>query len=162
MLDKQALAAKRKEASMKARLRVQSMVLLAVLALSAGWVGAQEQKANPDEAPAVIAVKFHADWCGFCKSMGSAFEELQAKFDVQPVLYITLDHTREFNRKQSAYLAQSLGLSEIWGENGNKTGFVLLIDGKSRKVITRLTHEQSLKEMGASLLEAVKKASAKP
>lgn len=38
------------------------------------------------ETPQILAVKFHADWCGYCKAMGSVFEELQAKFDTQPVL----------------------------------------------------------------------------
>jgi thiol-disulfide isomerase/thioredoxin len=147
---------------MKSRMQGQVIALLVILALSTGWAGAQKKKVSPDEAPAVIAVKFHADWCGFCKSMGSVFEELQAKFDTQPVLFITLDHTREFNRKQSAYLAQSLGLNKVWAEHGYKTGFILLIDGKSREVLATLTHQQNLKEMGASLLEAVKKGSTKP
>lgn len=136
---------------MKATTGILVMALFALAALNTGWA----LEARADEAPAVIAVKFHADWCGYCKAMGSAFEELQAKFDTQPVLFITLDHTRDFNRKQSAYLAQSLGLGEVWAEHGNKTGFVLLIDGTTREVISKLTHEQNLKAMGAALVEAV-------
>lgn len=110
------------------------------------------------EAPQIIAVKFHADWCGYCKAMGSAFEELQAKHDAQPVLYVTLDQTREFNRRQSKFLAHALGLDDVWSEHGGKTGFVLLIDGKTRVVVAKLTHEQNLKQMGTALLEAVSKA----
>jgi thiol-disulfide isomerase/thioredoxin len=117
---------------------------------------AQEQ-AQDTNKPAVIAVKFHADWCGSCKAMGSTFEELQAKFDTLPVLYVVLDHTREFNRKQSAYLAHTMGLDDVWAEYGGKTGFVLLIDGETKEVITKLTHQQNLKEMGTLLAEAVKK-----
>tara|TARA_E500000331_G_C17267879_1_gene717890 strand:+ start:2873 stop:3037 length:165 start_codon:yes stop_codon:yes gene_type:complete len=30
-----------------------------------------------DQVPELIAIKFHADWCGSCKLMGSTFEELQ-------------------------------------------------------------------------------------
>ncbi len=110
------------------------------------------------EAPKVIAVKFHADWCGFCKTMGPAFEELQAKFDQEPVLYVEFDQTREFNRRQSAYLANTLGLQDAWKEDGGKTGFVLLIDANTKKVVQRLTHEQNLKQMGAALQDAVGKA----
>ena len=144
---------------MKIESRMPIITLLMIAVLATGWVNAQDKKSN--EVPAVIAVKFHADWCGSCKAMGGVFEELQAKFDTQPVLYITLDHTRKFNREQSAYLAQSLGLSKIWSEHGNKTGFILLIDGKKRRVISKLTKQQNLKQMGATLLEAVNKVSAK-
>ncbi len=114
---------------------------------------------NEDAAPEIIAVKFHADWCGSCKAMGNVFEELQAKFDTKPVLYVTLDHTRDFNRKQSKFLAESLGLGDVWKQNNGKTGFILLVDGKTRKVITRLKSTQTLKEMGAELVAAVEKTS---
>lgn len=92
--------------------------------------------------------------------MGGGFEDLQAKFDAQPVLYVTLDQTRDFNRQQSRYLATLLGLEKTWAEYGGKTGFILLIHAGTRAVITTLTHDQDLKQMGAALLEAVAKASA--
>ncbi|KKK88084.1 hypothetical protein LCGC14_2746740 [marine sediment metagenome] len=115
--------------------------------------------AQAEEGAKVIAVKFHADWCGYCKAMGNVFEEMQAKFDTQPVLYVTLDQTREFNRRQSKFLANALGLADIWSEHGSKTGFILLIDGKARSIIAKLTHDQDLKTMGAALTDAVNKAS---
>ena len=126
-----------------------------ITALSVGPLKAVEV-----EAPEVIAVKFHADWCGSCKVMGPVFEELQAKFDTQSVLYIVLDHTRTYNRRQSQYLVTTLGLDKVWAEYGGKTGFILLIDGESRKVLNTLTRENNLKQMGASLLAAVEHASA--
>ena len=61
--------------------------------------------------------------------MGPVFEELQAKFDTQSVLYIVLDHTRTYNRRQSQYLVATLGLDKVLAEYGGKTGFILLIDG---------------------------------
>lgn len=155
------------------------MLLVALAGAGALWVGDRKIMADviatgsAATAPAsaggadaqvraeakVIAVKFHADWCGFCKAMGNVFEEMQAKFDTQPVLYVTLDQTREFNRKQSKFLANALGLADIWSEHGGKTGFILLIDSKARSVIAKLTHDQNLKTMGAALTDAVNKAS---
>jgi hypothetical protein len=89
--------------------------------------------------------------------MGDVFEEMQAKFDREPVLWITLDQTRQNGRTQSQYLANALKMQDIWKEHGGKTGFVLLVDTESRKVVDKLTSDQSLKEMGAKLLDAVKK-----
>ncbi len=143
------------------------LVVAAVLAGSwASWSPAQEGSASQNEpeasavvGPKIIAVKFHADWCGYCKAMGGVYEEMQAKFDQQPVLWITLDQTRENNRKQSEYLAQALNMNDIWAENGGKTGFILLVNTRTRRVVDKLTHEQTLKEMGAKLVEAVQGAS---
>jgi len=118
---------------------------------------ATEQETVPDAK--VIAVKFHADWCGYCKAMGPVFEELQAKHDQEPVLYIEFDQTREFGKRQSAYMADAMGLDEVWAEHGGKTGFVLLIDATTKRVMQRLSHEQNLKQMGAALSDAVRSAS---
>jgi len=142
-------------------------LLAAAVLLTGSWASlaparAEASSAEQDEAQTsarVIAVKFHADWCGYCKAMGDVFQEMQAKFDQQPVLWVTLDHTRENDRKQSEYLAHAMGMQEIWSEHGGKTGFILLVNGKTGEVMDRLGHELSLKEMGAKLAEAVDKAS---
>lgn len=138
-----------------------SLILVIFLGfLSGAWAQTAESEPGSDGAiPAVIAVKFHADWCGSCKAMGPVFGELQNKFDTQPVLYVTFDHTQEFDRRQSKFLAMSLGLDKVWSEYGNKTGFILLVDGQTREIMTTLTHKQDLKQMGAALLEAIEKVS---
>ena len=134
--------------------------LLALIALMspAIIVRAEPEESTPGK-PKVIALKFHADWCGSCKAMGDVFEELQAKYDNEPVLYVVLDQTREYHRQQSTFMAKSLGLGPVWDEYGGKTGFILLVDGDSSQVIHKLGKHQSLKEMGASLQEAVRQTS---
>lgn len=128
-------------------------------ATTADAQAAQACTAAEMQRPKVIAIKFHADWCGYCKAMGPVFEEMQAKYDQQPVLFIELDQTREFDRRQAAYMAHALGLDSVWDEHGGKTGFVLLIDATTKRVVQRLSHEQSLKQMGAALEQAVDSAS---
>jgi len=123
---------------------------------------AQQTRVTENEAARhakVMAIKFHADWCGSCKAMGPVFEEMQAKFDREPALFIELDHTREFDRRQSAYLAHALGLDRVWKDNGGKTGFILLVDATTKSVLQRLTADQDLKQMGAALQDAVASAS---
>lgn len=134
---------------------VSAMLILTLALAGLGLSAAQDSRPTAqDDGPEIIAVKFHADWCGYCKAMGPVFEELQAKYDQQPVLFVVFDQTREFNRRQSRYLADAMGLEDVWNEHGGKTGFVLLIDAETNKVIKRLGYERSLKEMGASLLDA--------
>lgn len=140
--------------------RMRNTFILLILTAAVFTIQAGDKGKMADATPALIAVKFHADWCGSCKAMGSVFEELQAKFDTKPVLYVTLDHTRDFNRQQSKFMAQSMGLDDVWAKHGGKTGFILLIDGKSREVITTLKSTQNLKEMGAELTAAVDKITA--
>lgn len=153
--------------------RMQWMIAVLLMLLATGVVGVQflhaqaEPGSGPMEpgsgpaaaeqaaGPEVIAIKFHADWCGYCKAMGDIFDELQAKFDQEPVLYLTFDQTREHHTRQSQYLVHALGLEDVWAEYGGKTGFVLLIDGQTGEVIEQLDHEQSLSQMGESLVDAV-------
>ena len=147
-------------------LKRNAILIITVLVAMGGLAIAQsprttstQRQAASAEGPKVIAIKFHADWCGYCKAMGPVFEEMQAKYDQQPVLYVRLDQTREAGRRQAQYMAHALGMGDIWAEYGGKTGFVLLVDGTTGEVIEKLTHDQSLKAMGASLREAVRNAS---
>lgn len=126
-------------------------LLITILITGAGFLGASD-KAE------IIAVKFHADWCGSCKAMGDSFTELQAKFDSQPVLYVTLDNTREHLRQQAAWMTTQLGLGDVLKDHHGTSGFVLLIDSDSKKVLAKLTREHDLKAMGSALVEAVKTA----
>lgn len=148
-------------------LKRNSVLIITVLVAMAGLAIAQsprttstQRQASSAAGPKVIAIKFHADWCGSCKAMGPVFEEMQAKYDQQPVLYVRLDLTREAGRRQAQYMAHALGMGDdIWSEYGGKTGFVLLVDGTTGEVIEKLTPDQNLKAMGAALQDAVRNAS---
>jgi thiol-disulfide isomerase/thioredoxin len=98
-------------------------------------------------SPKIIAIKFHADWCGYCKAMGSVFTDLTNKFDGKPVLFVTLDLTNRTTQHQAELLASALGVGDIYQENQG-TGFIMLVDGQTREVSGRLTSNQTLKEMG--------------
>ena len=96
-------------------------------------------KMDQAERPTVIAVKFHADWCGSCKVIAPAFVDLANKYDGEPVLFVTFDLTNRTTTAQAEYLAAALGLSKVWSKHAPKTGYVLLIDTQTNKVVDTLT-----------------------
>ena len=100
--------------------------------------------------PKLIAVKHHGDWCGSCKKMGTTFTDLRNKFDGQPILFVTLDLTNVSTRNQSELLASALGLKTVY-QNNPGTGFILLINPQTQKVVKKLTADQDLKMMSAEI-----------
>ena len=136
-------------------------VLIALLLAGTlgGGAAVAQSKGKMDRGPQLIAVKFHADWCGWCKAMGPIFTEMHQKYEAEPVLYVQLDQTTQARARQARYLASALGLEKVWKEYGGKTGFILLIDAKTKAVVAKLTKDQNLKQMGAALQDAVKKTS---
>ncbi len=101
-------------------------------------------------SPKLIAVKHHGDWCGSCKKMGSIFTDLRNKFDGQPVLFVTLDLTNISTRNQSELLAAALGLQSVY-KNNPGTGFILLVDPKTHRVVKKLTADQDIKTMSKAI-----------
>ncbi len=121
--------------------------LVLALLLPAALVDASSTPA----APEILAVKFHADWCGSCKRMGTLFEDLRNKYDGKPVLFVELDLTNGTTRNQAEFLASALGFGDVYAANQG-TGFVLLLDGASRKQLAKLTADQDIKAMGAEIV----------
>jgi thiol-disulfide isomerase/thioredoxin len=116
---------------------------------------AQDTRAAAAAAPNVIAVKFHADWCGSCRAMGPVMTDLQNKFDGDPALFVTLDLTNNSTSHQAELHASALGLGELWASNGGKTGRVYLVDSNTGEVLSTLTKEHDLKAMSAELKDAI-------
>ena len=97
------------------------------------------QKKNNIKPPKLMAVKFHADWCKVCRAMGPVFEDLQNKMDGSDVLFIKLDFTNNQTKHQANLLGAELGLADVLKQNYRRTGFVLVIDAKTKKVLKKLT-----------------------
>lgn len=133
-----------------------SMLLIGALMMTAGGVSpalAAEEEAKVK--PTVIAVKFHADWCGSCRAMGPVFEDLANKHDTDPVLFVHLDLTDSKSTRQAGYLMRTIGAGEVWDNVGGKTGMILLLDADSKQVMRKMTRDHSFKQMSAELVEIV-------
>ena len=131
------------------------------LALVLGLVSLVSFASNParaEQAPQLLAVKFHADWCPTCRRMGTVFEDLDARFEGRPVEFVLLDRTDAATTRAAEAKVAELGLGEVWAQNPG-TGYILLIDADSREVVDELTARLDLEQMARKLEERLEAAS---
>lgn len=113
------------------------------------------QKAVPAEMPKVIALSFYADACPGCKMLKPKLAEVMADAGKQPCLFVKLDQSNKDSR-EAEFLLAALGMADLWKENAGHTGFVLLVDSKTKKVVGILTPDQEPKAMESALMAAIK------
>lgn len=107
--------------------------------------------ASADNGKAVMtdntlyAVTFHADWCGTCRKLEPELVEARANGDLdnQNVLFVTLDLTNDTTKHQAGLLASALGIGDFYESNRGKTGFVLLVNGKTGETVGRITGDMT-------------------
>ncbi len=130
------------------------ILLLSVLSIS---VIAQEKQPPKQkvEPPKVLAVLFYADWCSSCKELEPKLNKVKRDFEGKPILFTRFDLTDEFTNDQAAQYAALLGLENYYTENAGKTGYMLLIDSQSKKVLGRINKQDSPAEMKAALTKAL-------
>jgi thiol-disulfide isomerase/thioredoxin len=97
----------------------------------------------------IIAVYFYADWCGNCKVLSPKLEEAKktANLNDKDILFITLDLTNKTTIHQSIMHAKALGIGEYVQEQGSATGYLALLDPKTKKEIIRFTRESETTEI---------------
>ena len=130
-------------------------LILPILAVISLTLPAHADSSSSIPGPQIVAVKFHGDWCGSCRKMGTAFTDLQNKLDGSPILFVQLDLTNNTTKHQAVLLASTLGLSKAYTENPG-TGFVLLIDAQSKKVVKRLTADMTFKQVAAEITTLIR------
>jgi len=110
--------------------------------------------AKAARSPDLIALQFYADWCAKCQAMAPAVEGMEEEIADQPVLIVTLDQTDK-ESAQAEYLVAALGCADLWQEHAGKTGYILLIDPESKRVVSRLTAEMNAATMTSAVTEAL-------
>lgn len=106
------------------------------------------------EAPRVIALNFYADWCPGCKALKPQLDEVIAGAASQPVLFVKLDQTDKASR-QAEYTLAALGLGELWRAHAGKTGYVLLVNTQTRRVVGMLRGGLDTNALKATLASAL-------
>lgn len=108
---------------------------------------------RPAEAPRVHVVTFRTDDCEACRILEPVVAQVADEFTSEPVHFVTLDFSTPRLAKQSEYLAHSLSMDELWKNFARQSGFVLVLDGPTRKPLAKITRFD-----GADVLrEAIRK-----
>lgn len=105
---------------------------------------------SPDEAK-IIGVKMDAEWCGKCQVLNPKMDNVMPEFKDHAVLFTKFNMTDEFTTQQAGYLAQKMGLRDLFEENKGQTGYMLLLDAETHEVLKRLTSDQSEEELIADI-----------
>lgn len=134
-----------------------STLLLAAVGFASSQSGSSPSgtpKPKAAEAPSVMAVSFYASWCPGCKQLAPKVQEIVKAAAKEPCLFVTLDQSDKESR-QAEYLLASLGMGELWKEHAGKTGYVLLVDTKSKKIAGTISADQSVDQMKETLSKAL-------
>ncbi len=108
--------------------------------------------------PQLFAVYFYADWCTNCKMLSPKLEEARSKggLDEKPVLFVKLNLTDKPSIQQSILLAQALGIGDFLKAQGSATGYVALLDAKTKNEIIRFDRESSAADIQAAIEKNLK------
>ncbi|MEW6213288.1 MAG: thioredoxin family protein [Acidobacteriota bacterium] len=137
--------------------RLIAIGLMVILFGAAGPLSAQDQQKDQKiEQPGLLAVLFYADWCNSCKILEPKLNQVKREFQDKSVLFTRFDLTDDFTKDQSAHFAALIGLENFYRESEGKTGFMLLIDGQSKKLLGKITKEKSPDEIRTMLTHALK------
>jgi thiol-disulfide isomerase/thioredoxin len=120
-----------------------------LLVLVTGF-GLLNVSAQEKESPRLYAVLFHADYCSVCKAISPTISTLKQNMKEQDVKFVKFDFTNKESEAKSKELAKSLGLSSVL-ESNRGTGYVVLIDAKTKEEKGKLTRKQSADEMAATI-----------
>jgi len=108
--------------------------------------------------PEIIAATFASAWCSACKILEPRLAKVIPGFSNKPVKFVELDFTFGKNDDHKA-LAEENNFSEVYERFKSGTGFTLLIDSETGKVVDTLTINHSKEAMRAAIAQAVAFAS---
>lgn len=129
--------------------RIRPLSIFASMILGLGltvvaWGGTVEVKGKGGAQ--LYVVKVHADWCGSCTALEPILTEVKTSLADKPVLFVTLDVTDAAKVEASRLLAAALDIEGHMKAN-NKTGLVLLISAKDKKLVETLTKANAPADM---------------
>ena len=86
--------------------------------------------------------------------MGPIVKETAANFEGKSIQFVQFDFTSDETTAAAEAQAAKLGVAELYAKNAPKTGFALLYDTESKKVITKLSAQQDVAQWSAEIDKA--------
>lgn len=108
--------------------------------------------------PVIKAVAFHSDSCGSCKILGPRMKEAMNAINTNKVDVVKFDFTNEESKAKTSALAESKGLTNILQDNGQKTGWVALVN-KQGTIVDKIKVDDDTEAIAAKLAKAIASAS---
>jgi thiol-disulfide isomerase/thioredoxin len=112
--------------------------------------------AGSNSRPYVI--KLHAQWCPKCLMTKGAWSDLQARYAGR-VNFLVFDYTNQRTTDASEVDARRIGLGEFF-ENAGGTGSVIVLDGRTKEVVSRISGVQDVEAYAAAVDAALARAGA--
>jgi hypothetical protein len=111
--------------------------------------------AQPVE-PKVVGLMFWADTCASCKVLDPKIQAVKGEFVEQPILFATFDHSNDATKLQAAMLAAGLGVGDIYKAQEKASGFLILVDVKTKQPVGKLTRDMSEEDITTEINKALK------
>lgn len=112
------------------------------------------------EAPKVLAVEFYADWCNSCKELMPRMVEIRKSYQNKQVMVVRFDMTDDYTKAQASFMASYAGLAEVYKKGGGKTGFIALVDAKTKEILGVINVKKTVEEIPKMIDDAITKAEA--
>jgi len=105
--------------------------------------------------PRLVAVSTRADWCPMCPRMTPVYKKLMEDYGERSVLFVVFDMTDDAAKKQTEYLASTLGIEWLCKQK-MPTGSINLVDREKGVVLASVTQPDQMDELIGSLDKALK------
>lgn len=151
------------------RILARTAGLVAVLNLVACAAATSQPRAKAPAAPhpmqakaaasrahaRVLALKFSADWCSTCRAIRPKLAAVEQRFDSGAVKVIVFDFSNKSTTAQAARQARALKLGRVYGRFAPSAGFVVLVNPRTRHIISVLTTRQTKAQWLAAVRSAL-------
>lgn len=87
--------------------------------------------------------------------MGPIVDECKRDYAGKSIKFVTFDFTTADTKARSKAAARANGVGNIYKSKGPGTGFVLLYDTESKKVVATLSMRNSIEEWHAAIDQAL-------
>jgi hypothetical protein len=118
-------------------------------------IGGLATAAEPVE-PKVVGLMFWADTCASCKVLDPKIHAVKGEFVEQPILFATFDHSNNATKAQAAMLAATVGVGDVYKAQEKASGFLILVDAKTKQPIGKLTRDMSEENIRTEINKALK------